>query len=179
MLPTLPRRSIADPEIFRSIYNPFTLEPLNLNDVGDVEGMCGAPFEAYHRSDLHAELLRLARETNPSETPVELFKGVRISRVDADNATVELVDGTVYKGDLLIGADGLHSAVRAAAVKDNTPPIDSCWQIYRFLLPKQTIMDDDVLKSMKLDSGRLMFFIPGEEDTQKEVTRFVWYPCRK
>lgn len=164
------------------MYNTFTLEQIQLIDMGDVETILGAKWEAYHRIDLHAELLRMARETsNLSETPVELFEGVEIVRLDAENATVEFADGMAYKGDLLIGADGLHSAVRDATVKNNTPPIDSCWQIYRFLLPKQEIMEDEVLRAMKLENGRLAWFHPppGKEHEAEELTRYVWYSCRK
>jgi salicylate hydroxylase len=157
-------------------YNAVTLKEMHLIDMGDVEGKCGAPYEAYHRGDLHAELLRMASDTSDSETSVELFRRVNITRIDAENATIELADGTVYKGDLLIGADGLHSAVRAAAVKDNTLPIDSGWQIYRFLLPRQAVMDDEILRSMKLENGRLAWF-HGDQDY--EISRYVWYSCRK
>jgi salicylate hydroxylase len=162
-----------------NVYNTVTLDEISLKDMGDVEGICGAPYEAYHRSDLHAELLRMARDaSDPSDTPVELFRDVRIVRVDTENAAIELADGTVYQGDLLIGADGLHSAVREAAVKDNKLPIDSCWQIYRFLLPREAIMEDDVLRSMKLENGRLMWY-HGDAVKGEEVTRYVWYSCRK
>ena len=84
--------------------------------------------------------------SGPLEYPVELFKSVKITHVDVENATVELADGAVHSGDLLIGADGLHSVVRSFAIKDDLPLIDTNWNIYRFLLPRQEIMEDDVLR---------------------------------
>ena len=41
--------------------------------------------------------------------------GSRIERVDQDDksVTVTLADGSTERGDILIGADGIHSTVRA------------------------------------------------------------------
>jgi 2-polyprenyl-6-methoxyphenol hydroxylase-like FAD-dependent oxidoreductase len=129
------------------MHNAATLKAFDTIDLGDHEDMCGAPHRAYHRGDLHAELLRMARETvSPAEIPVQIFKGVKITRVDVESSTIEVADGTVYSGDLLIGSDGLHSIVRASAIKDDLAPIDTFWQVYRFLLPRQAIMEDEDLR---------------------------------
>jgi salicylate hydroxylase len=158
------------------MYDTFTNETTRLNDFGDLEESCGAPMAAFHRGDLHAELLNTARDTLPWETPVELFKGVKIVRIDSENAEIELADGTVHRGDLLIAADGLHSAVREVAIKDDKPAIDSCWQIYRFLLTKEEVLNDEALQEFKFDNTRMLWF---HDEPNGESIRYVWYSCRK
>lgn len=157
-------------------YDTVTLEKHFEEDYRDIETLCGAPYAAYHRGDLHNELWRLALLTEGSEIPVELLKGVKIVGIDTENATVELEDGTKYSGDLLIGADGLQSDVRAAALKTRVEPVDSNWQIYRFLLSLDKVMEDEALSTLKLANTRQVFYW-GDEKT--EMKRFIWYECRK
>jgi len=161
---------------YMNTYNTATLEPISEHDFGDIKSLCGAPWEAYHRSDLHSELLRLALLEDGQKTRVEVHRGVKITHIDADNASIKLEDGSQYEGDFLIGADGLHSDVRAAAIKSHVPPVDSNWNIYRFLLPVEEILEDEALKAMKLEDSRLMY-LWGDPSTG--LKRFVWYECRK
>lgn len=130
-----------------------------------------------HRQDLHSELLRLATEDSPDLGPlVGLHKGVKITNIDVKEARLETEDGKVWKGDLLVGADGLHSDVRAAATGKREEPIDTEWQIYRFLLPREKVMDDEVMRGMKVENSRVMYDVPDSKAESK--SRFVWYECR-
>jgi 2-polyprenyl-6-methoxyphenol hydroxylase-like FAD-dependent oxidoreductase len=61
---------------------------------------------AMARSDLQAVLLRALG------TPVQTGRTVRSYRARRGGVVVELEDGAEVKADLLVGADGLHSAVR-------------------------------------------------------------------
>ena len=144
-----------------------------------------------HRLDLHRELERLAllaggedgdagSQTNggsKSGGSVRILKGVMITRIDTENAEIELHDGRVFNGDLLIGADGLHSEVRAQATGKREEPIDTGWQIYRFLLPREKVMEDPVIRGMKMENTRMIYEMPDEK--AESTVRFVWYECRK
>jgi salicylate hydroxylase len=70
----------------------------------------GAPSLHSHRADYIAAL-RDALNACPSVT---LKLGAAVTSIDQTetSVTVSLSDGTDYSGDLLIGADGLHSIVR-------------------------------------------------------------------
>lgn len=63
----------------------------------------------FHRAHLHEALLQHVPREN-----IHLNKAVISAEADADGATLFFADGTSVKGDILIGADGLRSKVRAA-----------------------------------------------------------------
>ncbi|MBF8194541.1 FAD-dependent monooxygenase [Nonomuraea sp. K274] len=83
--------------------------PVMVVDTGRLEARLGAPVVVIPRPSL---LARLA-EGLPEET----FRfGARFARLhdDGRSVRVETEDGAEYSGDLLIGADGVNSPVRAA-----------------------------------------------------------------
>jgi 2-polyprenyl-6-methoxyphenol hydroxylase-like FAD-dependent oxidoreductase len=67
----------------------------------------GAPLVVLARADLHAALLEALG-------PEPLRLGARCVAVDPAVARVELASGERLQGDVLVGADGLRSVVRAA-----------------------------------------------------------------
>ncbi len=72
------------------------------------EAYFGSPYYAAHRADLLDVLL-----SDLDKNAVRL--GSRVERVDQDDTgvTLTLADGTTAQGDILVGADGIHSTVRA------------------------------------------------------------------
>ena len=72
------------------------------------EAHFGSPYYAAHRAELLDVLLG-----GLDKSAVRL--GSRVERVDQDDKTVTLTlaDGTTAQGDILVGADGIHSTVRA------------------------------------------------------------------
>jgi salicylate hydroxylase len=76
----------------------------------------GAPQLTIHRADLLAVLA----EAFPSER-VLFAKHAQVIREEADSITVEFADGSRDQVDVLIGADGIHSAVRSAMFGQEKP----------------------------------------------------------
>src|ERR1700690_2553805 len=72
------------------------------------EAHFGSPYYAAHRAELLDVLL-----SELDEDAVRL--GSRVEHVDQDGrgVTLTLGDGTTAQGDILVGADGIHSNVRA------------------------------------------------------------------
>jgi salicylate hydroxylase len=72
------------------------------------EAHFGSPYYAAHRAELLDVLL-----SGLGEQGYRL--GSRVERVDQDQTSVSLTfaDGSMAQGDILIGADGIHSTVRA------------------------------------------------------------------
>ncbi len=86
----------------------------------------GAPYYTLHRRDLHRALLDLVGERARRGHCVALHP--RESTVD-----VEFADGTRVGAGLVIGADGVHSAVRQLLVADE--PRFTGVTVYRGLVP--------------------------------------------
>jgi 2-polyprenyl-6-methoxyphenol hydroxylase-like FAD-dependent oxidoreductase len=82
--------------------------------VGEFIERYGQPTVAVGRSELH----RVLRDAL-GDTEVRTGAEVRAFRQDRDGVTVEFADGTTERGDLLIGADGVHSAVRRTLKGDH------------------------------------------------------------
>ena len=80
------------------------------------EAKYGAPQLTIHRADL-LDALRTAL------APDTIRLGARATGIeqDGDTAALVLADGSRVEGDLVIGADGIHSAVRAALFGPDHP----------------------------------------------------------
>lgn len=92
----------------------------------------GYPYAVMHRSDLHAHLLRSCRDhpgitLENNRSVVEIADGGGIARAVC-------ADGSVYDAELLVGADGLHSKVRAL-LGDDTAPVCQEYVAFRGTVP--------------------------------------------
>ncbi len=89
---------------------------LSAIDVGRIADVYGAQSYVVHRADLHAALAELV---DPSAITV----GARCVGLDedGDGVTVRLADGSEARGSLVVGADGLRSAVRASILGEAPP----------------------------------------------------------
>ena len=70
----------------------------------------GAPYMVIHRADLQAALLKAAR----SRPNIDVRLGVAISSIfdTGESVEIETADGRNFTADALVGADGVHSAIR-------------------------------------------------------------------
>jgi len=69
----------------------------------------GAPYLYMHCADLHAILVETAEELGGK---LHLASRVVEAGHEGASAWLKLEDGTIHRGDLVVGADGLKSAVR-------------------------------------------------------------------
>ncbi|MEV0185525.1 FAD-dependent monooxygenase [Streptomyces sp. NPDC050625] len=88
-------------------FSTWRGEVLGAWPVGDFIERYGAPTIAVERSELHG-VLRDALQGSPLRTGAHVVSFDQ----DADGVTVHFADGGSERGDLLIGADGIHGAVR-------------------------------------------------------------------
>jgi len=92
---------------------------------GSFERLYGAAYYHVHRADLH-------RALSEKLGGAELRLGVRVAGVEQHGgvASLQLADGTSIEADVVIGADGIHSAVRKSLLGDDKPRFTGniCWR---------------------------------------------------
>jgi salicylate hydroxylase len=97
------------------------------------EARFGAPYYQVHR----AELLEILVDAL-SDAGIHLNARVRAFEQDGRGVTVALADGRTVTGDVLVGADGIHSTVRAALLGPEQPRYTGC-VAWRGLVPAERL----------------------------------------
>jgi 3-hydroxybenzoate 6-monooxygenase len=99
----------------------------------------GNPYAVIHRGDLHDLLLQGCR----AAPAITLLSRQRVTGFEdtADGIEVWTDAGKRYKGDALIGADGLRSRIREAIVGDGAPRVAG-HTTYRAVLPIEEMPED-------------------------------------
>ncbi len=94
-------------------------------DVTPIDDMLGAPSVVLARKDIHEILLESAGPDLRVETGAEAVGFAQT----ADDVTLELADGRRLQADVLIGADGINSVIRAQlhGAADPRPGGFVCW----------------------------------------------------
>ncbi|CAK7207214.1 hypothetical protein SEUCBS139899_010023 [Sporothrix eucalyptigena] len=146
------------------------LKDLNLKGAG---GMWQHPWVLSHRVSLHNELKRVATSEEGQGPPAILKTASKVASVDPETATITLEDGTTYTGDLLLGADGVSSVTRKCIVGDSIKPFGSGKSAFRFLIPRQTVLDCPSTSHLatRPDRDGYMTLWYGTD------RRLVMYPC--
>lgn len=114
----------------------------------------GAPFYCFHRGELHEVLLGAV----PKE---RVHTSSRCTGVlnEGDSASITLSDGSSFKADVVVGADGIRSTVRSLFVED-TPRFGGM-HTFRGLVPVERLPGQDPKKNiMWLGAGRVMILYP-------------------
>ena len=99
----------------------------------------GNPYAVVHRADLHKEMVKACEDHDL----IELRVNAEVVGYDQDGSSVtaNLANGDTVIGALLVGADGLHSAVRAKLVGDGAPRT-SGHSTYRSVIPVEQFPEE-------------------------------------
>ncbi|KAH8674140.1 hypothetical protein BX600DRAFT_509332 [Xylariales sp. PMI_506] len=131
----------------------YSGEALNVEEGfhGKMNHKYGAPFVDVHRADLQQAMYARARELG-----VRFSLGQRVVGLDLNEesklfggrarpASVRTASGQTFKGDLVVGADGLWSQCREIFLgKGKTPPKPTGDLAYRIVLTPDQIPDEDL-----------------------------------
>lgn len=95
----------------------------------------GVPYYHLHRGDL----LRILVEAAQRMPNISLQTGARVEGLSQNDDGVTLtVGGSAHPGDLIVGADGIHSVVRAALWGEEKPRFTGC-VAWRALVPVERL----------------------------------------
>jgi salicylate hydroxylase len=109
----------------------------------------GAPYWHFHRADLHNVFLEACADPFGPGTEVELYTSsgvVDVELTDESQPTAITADGRRFPGDVLIGADGIHSQVRSAVGLSKGSLIYSGQMVFRALIPGHKLQADPVTR---------------------------------
>jgi salicylate hydroxylase len=114
------------------------------------EQIHGAPYTQLHRADLHDLLAARARQADPNIVRLN-HKVVGFTERN-DGVELHFADGSSAKGDILIGADGVKSAVRGQlfGVTPATYTGDAAWRI---VVPTDRLPKDLLERVMSVFMG--------------------------
>lgn len=121
-----------------------------------------------HRGHFH-EGLKAAAQGPGRGSPAILHTGSKILDIDPHTANITLENGQVIQGDVLIGADGVHSFARSK-LPQHASPRSTGQNAFRFLITRQQALDDPETNSIARDLGALNIWASGDH-------RVVIYPC--
>ena len=126
--------SLIDGKIVR-LWN--TGQSWKLFDLGAVSiERYGFPYFMMHRADLHGVLLDAVQALAPDV--IRLGKSAVGASLDHRSASVTFADGASANGDVLVGADGVHSAIRQALFGAGAPEFTGCIA-WRGLIPRDRL----------------------------------------
>jgi len=129
------RRDGAQPTFRISRDWDTSLETSRLGMGNVAQEQYGAPQVTIHRADL---LAALAAEV-PDDT-VRFGKRIRTLAQSGTGVTLTFEDGDSARHDLVVGADGIHSRVRAALFGEESPRFTGVVS-YRSVVPTERVRD--------------------------------------
>src|SRR5262249_56752769 len=118
-----------------------------------VEERFGAPHYTFHRADLHRALA--------SALPAErVHLGCRFKQLldRGDKVEAQFENGTTTSADVLVGADGIHSAVRHALLGPEKPRFTGC-VAYRVLIPAERLTQLNLERTTTIWMGPERHFV--------------------
>lgn len=124
----------------------------------------GAPYWGVHRVDLQQIL---AAAFTGAAGAAHLHLGRTVTAVDADAGTLTLDDGTEVAGDVVVGADGVHSVVREAVVGPGHGPVYSGTSAFRGLVPIErlpSLPDPRAIQFWPGPGAHLLHYALGRDD---------------
>ncbi|RMA59932.1 salicylate hydroxylase [Acidovorax sp. 100] len=132
-------------------------------DLGTVsEHKFGAPYFTVYRPDLMNILASAVEAASPGT--INLGKRIKNVSHDADVAQLEFEDGTSASGDLVVGADGVHSVIRSQIFGDGEP-------VYSGNMAWRGVMRMDQLPAKLQQATSVLWVGPG--------AHIVTYPIRR
>lgn len=149
--------------------------------VFDARKMFGAPSILVKRSALAVELTRLSTDPSLPGTPATIVRGRKVTHIDVVKGTATLADGTTFTADVIVGADGINSIVRAAiqsaqpaltAESASVSPRPSSLLAYVCSVPREMIAaDPDLAFQADVESaaGLTTYVGPGGRDVAPRV----------
>ncbi|KAK5464896.1 hypothetical protein LTS15_001459 [Exophiala xenobiotica] len=137
------KKSVSKRYHFLRWEDGSTIVKLPFDDIVETHG---APYYLVHRADLHAGLMEAAKKAG-----VAIHAKQRIVNYDFEAPSATTSDGTVWKADLIVAADGIKSLARPLLTGKPDVPRDTGDVAYRILIPGEELLKDPDLAPLITD----------------------------
>ncbi|KAL3464900.1 hypothetical protein BJX64DRAFT_298013 [Aspergillus heterothallicus] len=144
---------------------------VSTKDVRNLRSVYPYPWKLSHRIDLHEALKHAAVTPDGPGRPVVIHLRSRVVGCDCSAPSLTLDDGQTISGDLVIGADGVHSVLRQFVAQEDIAPTPSGGSAFRFLIPISKVEENPETRQLLARPGELQLW----DGTYR---RLVIYPCR-
>ncbi|KAL4975275.1 hypothetical protein BDW66DRAFT_167294 [Aspergillus desertorum] len=123
-----------------------------------------------HRAHLH-EGLKVAAQAPGPGVPAKLHTSNKVVDIDPHSATITLENGEKVIGDVVLGADGVHSVAKTKlSGGENVKTFSSGKNAFRFLIARKDALSDPQTKDLADELGTWYMF-------DSPDLRVVVYPC--
>lgn len=112
-----------------------------------------------HRQSLHKQLKDKALDAKGEGPRVILHVSSQVIHADPQYASITLSDGLQVEGDVVIGADGVHSKSRKFVLGGDVTPFSSGKSAFRFLLEKRCALEDPDTARFEFKDGEFMSWL--------------------
>ncbi|KAJ9095054.1 hypothetical protein QFC19_007734 [Naganishia cerealis] len=146
--------------------SPALFLPFKTSDY-DADRLC------FHRVDLHECLKRLATDPSRPGNPATIRVASKVLSCDCDSGVVTLENGETIRGDLIVGADGIHSKIRTSVLSKEMTASPTGLSAYRLIIPKEKLLTIPHVSSMMTDREPWTTMLLGRD------CRVVMGPCRE
>ncbi|PVH98846.1 FAD binding domain-containing protein [Periconia macrospinosa] len=118
-----------------SAFRVYNTEGILVNEIPLLTDKYGADRIMWHRQDLHQYLKQAATSSERPGLPAVVRTSSRVIHCDCDAGTVTLESGEVLHGDIIVGADGIHSKIRTFVLGREVQAHPTGISAYRLMIP--------------------------------------------
>ncbi|KAF7320586.1 FAD-binding domain protein [Mycena chlorophos] len=137
----------------------------------------GATTIFARRSRIHKELLTAATSPRRAGTPAKIVENVKITSVDVEDGVIRTEDGRAFRGDLIIGADGVNSIVRAAILGTVAPSASPSGVAAYLCTVPRSALDSDPSLSFQTNADAGLATFRGSDADGRPKSRVLFYPA--
>ncbi|KAF2996867.1 hypothetical protein E8E13_004575 [Curvularia kusanoi] len=142
------KKSKAGLALGERIFHGETMKQMHYIDMKYNREDFGYDWLIMRRQALHEGLLDIVASTPDGMTPIEVHLGQEVMSLDCDEGSLYLQHGEEVLNDLVVVADGAHSKLIHTITNHTTPPLRAGRTAYRFMVPREKIMADPVLRAV-------------------------------
>lgn len=157
---------VAEPQADKA-FRMFNTEGTLVREIPLNTSTFGADRMLYHRQDLHAALREAATTTEgdwEGKPGVVIKTAAEVVDCDTAEGTVSLKGGETLKADIIIGADGIKSAIRNAVVGEERTAQPTGLSAYRMLIPAAKLPTEQIPEGiLKMEDPAATTMIVGKD----------------